>query len=270
MRKIRYKEASKSLENMSVPDFLNNSRASIGMDKFAQEFYFIDTSKLIPYKNQARVIFDEDELQNLATTIKEHGVRQPLTIVKSKIEEGKFEVVSGERRLRASKLAGLDKVPCIIIEDADNIEEIALIENVQRKDLHPMELAYGLKSLIDKFGWGGQLELAKRLGMSQSRISRCLNLLKLPPNIQQLIIKENYVGRDNLEALLKIEDPELLKQKILGDKGNIKSKISVVSVLRMSFNAGELKVQNGAFKNLTISQKELVREKLLQLVAELK
>ncbi len=268
MRKIRYKEVSGSLERMVAPNFEQTSRASVGMDKFVGEYYYLDVQKLVPYKNQARKIFDEDELKNLADTIREHGVRQPLTVLKSPNQDGIFEVISGERRLKAAKMIGLEKVPCIIIDNEDSAAEIALIENIQRQDLHPIELARGLKLLVDRIGWGAQSELERKLGLPQSRISEYLSLLQLSDEIQDLAIQYNYTGRDNLLCLLKIEDENQLKDMIRGKSGGGASRSSF-SVLRLSFNSGDLKVQSAGIKKLSSDEKKLVREKLQELIIEL-
>ena len=139
MAKVRYRDISPELEKLATPVSSQNSRVSIGFEDEVGEFYYFSVDDLIPYKNQARSIFDEDEINKLSDTIKQHGVRQPLSIIKSKIVLDKYEVVSGERRLRAAKLAALKKVPCIIIKDEKDADEISLIENIQRQDLHPLE-----------------------------------------------------------------------------------------------------------------------------------
>jgi ParB family chromosome partitioning protein len=270
MRKIRYKEPTDSLTKMSAPDVNSSNRSSVGMNKFVGEYFYLSLDKLIPFKNQARTYFDEDELKQLAETIKEHGVRQPLSVVKSEDFEGKYEVVSGERRLRASKLAGLEKVPCIILESAAQKDEIALIENVQRADLHPIELARGLKKLIDTYGWGGQTEIERKLGIPQSRISESLKLLTLPSSIQDLAIEKNYTGRDNLLVLLKVESEEEQRKRILGVPNVHKKEKASFSVLRISYAEKKIKIQKNAFKKLTFEQKQEVRAELEALIDELR
>ena len=135
-----------------------SKRVSVLNDTQRSEITYLSIEKLLPYRNQARTIFNEEELNALASTIKEHGIRQPLTVLRVATEEDDvaFEVVSGERRLRAAKIASLSKVPCIIIDDHQKAEEIALIENIQRQDLHPVELARSLKLLTEHRGWGSQ------------------------------------------------------------------------------------------------------------------
>jgi len=137
----------------NVNNQTNKTRSSIYTENFKGEFYNISVDKLIPFKNQARKIFDEKSMLNLAKTIKEHGIRQPLTVIPSDIREGCYEVISGERRLRAAKSIGMEKVPCIIIHDMLKAEEIALIENIQREDLHPVELLKAFSNLLHNNSW---------------------------------------------------------------------------------------------------------------------
>lgn len=270
MRKIRYKEPAEALSKMAAPKDSTEGRASIGMDKFTGEYFYISLDKLIPFKNQARVHFDEKELEQLADTIKEHGVRQPLSVVKSEIQEGKYEIVSGERRFRAAKMAGLTKVPCIIIEHSAKKDEIALIENIQRSDLHPIELARGLKNLIDNYGWGGQTEIEKRLGIPTNRISETLKLLNLNENIQNLIIEKNFIGRDNLLGLLKLENDEERLKKILGKPLGGKAALpSSFSVLRVTYADKNWRIQKNSIKKLNTDQKLDLKNHLLEIIQEL-
>lgn len=271
MRKIRYKEPAESLNKMAAPVHNAGNRASVGMDKFVGEFYYISTDKLIPFKNQARTNFNENELNQLAETILEHGVRQPLSVVKSEEIEGKYEVVSGERRLRAAKLAGLEKVPCIVLDASAQKDEIALVENIQRSDLHPIELARGLKKLIDNYGWGGQTEIEKRLGIPTSRISEAVKLLDLDEKIQNLAIEKNFTGRENLQNLLKLNNDEERIAKILGVSSSTKKSPcpTSFSVLRVSFSDEAFRVQKNSLKKLNNDQKLELKNQLVKIIEEL-
>lgn len=268
-RKIRYKDPTQNLTEMSAPSTHSSNRASVGMDKFIGEYFFFSVDKLIPYKNQARSSFDEEELNKLADTIKIHGIRNPLTVIRSPDFEGKYEVVSGERRLKAAKIAGLEKVPCIILDQAADLDEIAIIENVQRSDLHPIELARGLKILIDNYGWGGQVELEKRVGIKQSRISEVLKLLNLSKEIQDLCISGNYTGRDNLTSLLKLESDQERREKILSTKGKSHSAKESFSVLRIKLENNSFKIQKNALNKLSVEQKEELKAYLKDILNEL-
>lgn len=267
-RKIKYKEPNQALAKMAAPSIDGGNRASVGMDKFMGEYFYLSLEKLIPYKNQARSSFNEEELSQLAETIKIHGVRQPLSVIKSLEFEGKYEVISGERRLRASKIAGLIKVPCIVLDSSSQVEEIALIENVQRVDLHPIELAHGLKTLIDGYGWGGQTEIERKIGIPQARVSEALKLLNLSKEIQDLCVSENYTGRDNLLSLLKMETDKQRIEKILGVKENKKQK-TVSSILRIKLEDNDFKVQKNSIKKLSLDQKKNLIFCLKEIVSEL-
>src|SRR5699024_9387830 len=132
--------------------------------------------------HQPRKEFDEERLDELAHSIKEHGLIQPVTV--RYIGEKRFELISGERRLRASKLAGIDEIPAYDREvDEDEIVSFALIENIQREDLNPMEVAMGYKRLIEEVGYT-QAQVAERMGKNRTTVTNSLRLLNLPPFIQ--------------------------------------------------------------------------------------
>lgn len=166
----------------------------------------IDT--IIPNPFQPRKTFNEESLQELAASIKEFGVIQPLLVRKT---DGGMELVAGERRLRASKLAGLSHVP-VIYKDLNDQEmaELAMIENLQREDLHYLEEAEGYQSLLSNFGFTQEV-LAKRVGKTQSTIANKLRLLKLDSSIRKIIVDENLTER-HARSLLKLSDPKLQLQ----------------------------------------------------------
>jgi ParB family chromosome partitioning protein len=161
---------------------------------------------IIPSPYQPRKTFSNSSLIELCQSIKQYGVLQPITV--RKVGNGKYELIAGERRLRASKMAGLTLIPCMVI---DAMEEdsaiIALIENLQREDLHFMEEARGLQNLIidHKFT---QEQLAAKLGKSQSAIANKLRILKLPESVKKLIREANLTER-HARALLRIPDEQL-------------------------------------------------------------
>ena len=246
-------------------------RVSLLGEGSRSEIVYLDVNFLVPYRYQARQNFDEQELQALANTVKEHGIRQPLTVLKSETEDGFFEVVSGERRLRAAKMTGLKKVPCIILVSRDQAEEIALVENIQRQDLHPIELARALKTLVDKLGWGGQTELEKKIGLSPSQISELLKLNDLPLKVQETALKTNFRGRDNLRALSQLStEEEQLKtvEQTHINKAESPSQRSF-SVIRVSCTQDTIKVQKQALEKLSLEQKQLVKSILTEILLDL-
>lgn len=175
-----------------------------------QERYFdCNIEDIKPNKHQPRTIFNADDLDDLSNSIKENGVIQPLIITNS--TNGTYELIAGERRLRASKLAGLSEVPVILIDvdDEDTQLELALIENVQRTDLNAIEEAEGYKKLINKFGYT-QEEAAKKVGKKRATVTNLLRLLKLPKNIQN-DISEGILSEGHGRALIRlIDDPKKL------------------------------------------------------------
>lgn len=143
--------------------------------------------KIEPNPNQPRQDFDEEELENLAASIREHGVVQPLTV--RQISGGYYQIIAGERRWRASRLAGLTEIPAVIIEaDDKKAMELALIENLQRQDLNPVEEALGYQTLMSEHGLT-QEETSKRVGKSRSAVANALRLLNLPPQVLELLRK---------------------------------------------------------------------------------
>ena len=167
----------------------------------------IEVDRLLPNPSQPRRHFDPDELRSLADSIAENGILQPLTVRESG-EEGRYEIIAGERRYRAARLAGCDRVPCLILDaDSEQAALFALMENLQRQDLGCFEEAEGIALLIDRFGLS-QEEAARRLGKAQSTIANKLRLLRLSAGERERIEKAGLSER-HARALLRIEDEEL-------------------------------------------------------------
>ena len=158
-----------------------------------------------PNRNQPRRTFDMEAIEELAESIKVYGVIQPIIVNK---KDGYYEIVAGERRWRASKKAGLTEIPCIIKNDDERkTKEIALIENIQREDLNPIEKAKGFKQLIDEYGLKQQ-ELADIMGMNRSTVTNCLRILNLDPRVIDLAL-EGKLTEGHCRSLLGYEDPEI-------------------------------------------------------------
>ncbi len=175
---------------------------------------------IIPNRFQPRLSFDDDSLKDLAASIKEHGIIQPLVLRR---KNDKYEIIAGERRYKAARMAGLISVPAIISNLSDAASaEVAIVENVQRKDLSAIEEAKSYQTLLEK-GYMTQEELAKKMGLSQSAISNKLRLLTLDDSVQQAVIKEQISER-HARSLLKIKDHEM--QKVLLNK-IIKERLTV-------------------------------------------
>lgn len=173
----------------------------------------IDLEKILPNPYQPRKFFNPTKLEELSLSIKKHGILQPLVV--TALPEGKYELIAGERRLEASKLAGLKTVP-ILLKEADSKTklELALIENIQRHNLNPMEEAKAFEQLIKKFSLT-QEEASQRLGKSRSVVTNTLRLLALPEFIQQAVAEEK-ITEGHARSLLAVTNPE--KQKYLFEK----------------------------------------------------
>ena len=164
----------------------------------------VDLDSIVPGPMQPRTHFDEASLANLADSIKTHGVVQPLLVRR---RDGGFELIAGERRWRAAKLAGLTRVP-VVVKDVpdDSLLEIALIENIQREDLNPIEEAQAYKKLIETVGLT-QEALASRVGRDRSYITNYLRLLRLPDDLQQLV-KEARLSTGHARTILALTHPD--------------------------------------------------------------
>ena len=167
----------------------------------------VENLKLIdvePNREQPRRNFDEESLEELSNSIKEYGVIQPIIVTK---EENYYKIVAGERRWRASKKAGLEVIPAIIRSyDKQKNSEIALIENIQREDLNPIEKATAMKELLETYGMTQQ-QLADKLGISRSGLANSVRLLNLDSRVIDLV-KEGKITEGHCRALLMISDPE--------------------------------------------------------------
>lgn len=170
-----------------------------------EKYFECDIEKIKPNKYQPRVYFDESDLQELSESIRENGIIQPLIVTVATDGVG-YELIAGERRLRASKLAGLEKVPVVVMDvtDEDALLELALIENIQRTDLNPIEEAEAYHKLIQKFGYT-QEETAKRVGKKRSTVSNMLRLLNLPDFIKQDLVT-GTLSEGHARALLRLSD----------------------------------------------------------------
>jgi len=172
------------------------------IDKSEENIQEIEVERIVANDKQPRKSFDESKLDELAESMKQHGVLQPVILRK---KGNLYELVAGERRWRAAAKAGIEKIPAIIKELSDaEVMEIALIENLQREDLNPLEEAMAYKTLMDDFGLT-QEELSKRVGKSRSQIANTVRLLNLDGEIQNLI-SQNKLTAGHARALLSIQD----------------------------------------------------------------
>ncbi len=187
-------------------------------------------STLQPRKN-----FDKQYLEDLTNSIKERGVVQPIIVRKSKGVSGKYEIIAGERRWLASQNAGLNEIPSIIIE-ADDLKslEFAIVENVQRHDLNPIEEANGYKKLMDDFGYD-QDKVAKFIGKSRAHIANCLRLLSLPDNVIQLV-ETNKLSQGHAKILVGLENCFVIAKKIIDKKLSVRQSENLVRLFKNQSN----------------------------------
>tara|TARA_B100000886_G_scaffold303959_1_gene234893 strand:- start:642 stop:1493 length:852 start_codon:yes stop_codon:yes gene_type:complete len=193
----------------------------------------ISISSIVPNENQPRKLFDKAALDELSSSIKEQGIIQPLIVRKSDDQDDKFELIAGERRWQAAQSAGLNEVPVVIIS-ADNLKslELAIIENVQRRDLNAIEEAESYKNLIDKFNYD-QDKVSKFIGKSRSHISNSLRLLSLPEKLIDMIRLEK-ISQGHAKILIGLENALLLAEKIIKKKLSVRQTESLVRILKNS------------------------------------
>ena len=190
----------------------------------------IKLSLIEPNREQPRKKFDEEALQELSDSIKQYGIIQPLVVKKN---ADYYEIIAGERRWRAAKMAGLKEVPVIIKEYTDQeIVEISLIENIQRENLNPIEEAIAYKRLLDEFHLK-QEEVAKRVAKSRTTVTNSLRLLKLDEKVQQMVIEEKLTS-GHVRALLAIEDKNAqynIAKKVYDEKLNVRDTEKLVKLV---------------------------------------
>lgn len=213
-----------------------------------EDLYFeCDITEIIPNKHQPRNHFDEESIHELADSIKEHGVIQPLIVSPSEDGSG-YDLVAGERRLRASKIAGLDKVPVVIrkVDNEDTLLELALIENIQRTDLNPIEEAEAYNKLIEKFNYT-QEEAAKRLGKKRSTITNTLRLLNLPGFVKEDLIA-GTLTEGHSRALLRLGDDAAtireIRDQIIAKKLSVRQTEALIRKISLESKTRKLKPKN--------------------------
>ncbi len=223
----------------------------------------IKVNLLEPNREQPRKNFDEDSLSELADSIKLHGIIQPLVVQK---KEDYYEIIAGERRWRAAKQAGLKEIPVIIKDYSEQeVVEIALIENIQREDLNPIEEAMAFKRLINEYNLK-QDELAERVSKSRVAVTNSMRLLKLSDAVQQMVT-ENLISGGHARALLAISDPKLqehIAEKIIDEKLTVRETEKLVKNLTNPREKKEVKkIENEfVYKDIENKIKDIVGTKV--------
>ena len=211
-------------------------------------------SDLIPNKYQPRKNFDETHLEDLTNSIKERGMIQPIIVRKSNNENSKFEIIAGERRWLAAQRAGLHKVP-VVVTEVDDLKslEFAIVENVQRHDLNPLEEALGYKRLIDEFSYD-QDKVSKFIGKSRSYITNSLRLLTLPDEVIKLIESQKLTS-GHAKILVGLENATFVANKIIEKKLSVREAENFVKIFKKKKKSKLNKDSNIIALELSITNK---------------
>ena len=203
----------------------------IGETKIEPQKNQVSISDLVPNKYQPRKIFDEASLEDLTNSIKERGMIQPIIVRNSNDDRSKFEIIAGERRWLAAQRAGLHNVP-IVITEADDLKslEFAIVENVQRHDLNPLEEAQGYKRLIDEFSYD-QEKVSKFIGKSRSHITNSLRLLTLPEDVIKLIQSQKLTAGHG-KILVGLNNASFVATKIIEKKLSVRQAENLVKIFK--------------------------------------
>ena len=191
----------------------------------------LSISSIVRNKFQPRKVFDKESLDELTNSIRERGMIQPIVVRKSQDKHDKFELVAGERRWLAAQNAGLHEVPVVEVE-ADDLKslEFAIVENVQRDNLNPIEETLGYQRLIDEFGYD-QEKVAKFIGKSRSHITNCLRLLTLPKEVMEFI-QTNKLSQGHAKVLIGLENAAFLAKKIIEKKLSVRQAENLVKIFK--------------------------------------
>ncbi len=203
----------------------------IGETKVEPQKNHVAISDLTPNKFQPRKIFDESNLEDLTKSIKERGMIQPIIVRESYDDKSKFEIIAGERRWLAAQRAGLHNVP-VVVTEADDLKslEFAIVENVQRHDLNPLEEAQGYKRLIDEFSYD-QEKVSKFIGKSRSHITNSLRLLTLPDEVIKLIEAQKLTA-GHAKILVGLENASFVASKIIEKKLSVRQAENFVKIFK--------------------------------------
>ena len=214
----------------------------------------ISISSIIRNKFQPRKNFDKEKMEELTNSVKERGIIQPIIVRKSSDQSDKFEIIAGERRWQAAQSAGLHEIPAVEIE-ADNLKslEFSIVENVQRRDLNPIEEAQGYKKLIDDFNYD-QEKVSKFIGKSRVHVTNCLRLLTLPDEVISLI-EENKISQGHAKVLVGLDNAHFLAKKMIEKKLSVRQAENLIRSLK-SYKGKSKITKNPNLTNLESSIEE--------------
>ena len=203
----------------------------IGETKVETRINKLSLSEIIPNRYQPRKNFDQDNLNDLANSIKERGVIQPIIVRKSETDNSKYEIIAGERRWLAAQKAGLHDIP-VVVTDVDDLKslEFAIVENVQRNDLNPLEEAEGYKRLIDEFSYD-QDKVSKFIGKSRSYITNSLRILSLPREVLKFV-EEKKITAGHAKILVGLDNAEFVANKIIEKNLSVRQSENFVKIFK--------------------------------------
>jgi len=204
----------------------------IGETKIETQKNKIRITEIAPNKYQPRKNFDEENLNDLVNSIRERGIIQPIIVRKSEDQISKYEIIAGERRWLAAQKAGLHEVP-VVVTEADDLKslEFAIIENVQRHDLNPLEEAQGYQRLIDEFSYD-QEKVSKFIGKSRSHVTNCLRILSLPEEVLKLI-ENKKLSAGHAKILVGLENVNFVVNKIIEKKLSVRQSENFVRIFKL-------------------------------------
>ena len=228
----------------------------IGESKVENSNSKLSLSEIVPNRYQPRKNFDVDSLDDLSNSIKERGVIQPIIVRKSKLENFKYEIIAGERRWLAARKAGLHNIP-VVVTEADDLKslEFAIVENVQRHDLNPLEEAQGYKRLIDQFSYD-QEKVSKFIGKSRSYITNALRLLNLPLDVLQFV-EEKKISAGHAKILVGLENASFIATKIIEKKLSVRQSENFVKIFKKKKGHSSF-IKDPNLKNLEQSIQEKI------------
>ena len=215
----------------------------IGETKVENKTNNLSLAEIVPNKYQPRKNFDEENLNDLVNSIKERGVIQPIIVRKSNTDNSKYEIIAGERRWLAAQKAGLHDIP-VVVTDADDLKslEFAIVENVQRHDLNPLEEAQGYKRLIDEFAYD-QDKVSKFIGKSRSYISNSLRLLNLPKEVLDFV-EQKKITAGHAKILVGLDNATFLANKFIEKKLSVRQAENLVKIFRKTKRNTSTKVDS--------------------------
>jgi ParB family chromosome partitioning protein len=207
----------------------------IGETKIESQKNKIGITEIVPNKYQPRKNFDEENLNDLVNSIRERGVIQPIIVRKSEDQISKYEIIAGERRWLAAQKAGLHEVP-VVVTEADDLKslEFAIVENVQRHDLNPLEEAQGYQRLINEFSYD-QEKVSKFIGKSRSHVTNCLRILSLPDEVLKLV-EDKKLSAGHAKILVGLENASFVANKIIDKKLSVRQTENLVKIYKLKKN----------------------------------